>query len=150
MHYYKHILVPIDLTHDEVGEHMLKVAKSLVGETGQITLVTVFEHTPSFVYVTRPASTGQMDDTYRRAHDRLSEIARAAGVEPRIVLCEGNAAAQILEEANKCGCDVIIIGSHRPDYRDYFIGSTAARVVRHAQVSVMVERSGPLTVPPKS
>jgi len=33
-----------------------------------------------------------------------------------------------------------MIASHKPGMSDYFIGSTAARVVRHAQVSVLIDR----------
>ena len=33
-----------------------------------------------------------------------------------------------------------MIASHKPGFSDYFIGSTAARIVRHAQCSVLVTR----------
>jgi len=36
--------------------------------------------------------------------------------------------------------DLIIIASHRPGLQDYFLGSTAAKVVRHATCSVLVVR----------
>jgi hypothetical protein len=36
MQYYKHILVPVDLGHGEVGEHILSVAKFLVGASGRL------------------------------------------------------------------------------------------------------------------
>ena len=36
--------------------------------------------------------------------------------------------------------DLIIIASHKPGLQDYFLGSTAARVVRHASCSVLVVR----------
>jgi universal stress protein F len=151
MQHYKHILVPVDLGHGEVGEHILSVAKFLVGESGKITLITVLEHVPTGD-VLENVSTHQnaTDHSLRKAHEKLSALAKSVGVDAQIVLCEGAAARQILAEAEKCGCDSIIIGSHRPDYRDYFIGSTAARVVRHAQVSVMVERNGPLIPASKS
>jgi universal stress protein F len=151
MQYYKHILVPVDLGHGEVGEHILSVAKFLVGASGKITLITVLEHAPTGDVLenvhTHKDATG---NPLRIAHDKLSALARSVGVDAQIVLCEGAAAQQILEEAEKSGCDSIIIGSHRPDYRDYFIGSTASRVVRHAQVSVMVERNGPLIAPSRA
>jgi len=73
----------------------------------------------------------------RRALDAL---AAAAGVQ-RTLLVEGSAASAILEQAARDAVDAIVLGSHRPDYRDYLIGSTAARVVRHAACTVIVERS---------
>ena len=36
--------------------------------------------------------------------------------------------------------DLIIIASHKPGFQDYFLGSTAAKVVRHAPCSVLVVR----------
>ena len=47
---------------------------------------------------------------------------------------------QILEWAESNKVDCIIINSHKPGLQDYFLGSTAARVVRHAQCSVHVIR----------
>ena len=47
---------------------------------------------------------------------------------------------KILETAEDEGADLIIIASHQPGIQDYFLGSTAARVVRHAQCSVLVTR----------
>ena len=37
--------------------------------------------------------------------------------------------------------DLIVMGSHRPELRDYLLGPNAARVVRHAPCSVVVVRS---------
>ena len=42
--------------------------------------------------------------------------------------------------AKEKNADMIIIASHRPGLQDYFLGSTAAKVVRHATCSVLVVR----------
>jgi universal stress protein F len=139
---YKHILVPIDVHHGDVGEHILRVARFLVGDTGRISILTVLEPVPS--YVANYIPEGQLDKSREEARQKLEALARYVGVTAEVFLRAGNAANGILEEAEAQGCDAIIIGSHRPDYRDYLIGSTAARVVRHAQCTVVVERSGPI------
>ena len=36
--------------------------------------------------------------------------------------------------------DVIVMASHQPKFSDYLLGSTAARVVRHAKCSVLIAR----------
>ncbi|MEP3300223.1 MAG: universal stress protein, partial [Pseudoruegeria sp.] len=36
--------------------------------------------------------------------------------------------------------DLIVIGAHRPDFKDYLLGPNAARVVRHSECSVYVVR----------
>ncbi len=47
---------------------------------------------------------------------------------------------EIMHAADKLDCDLIVLASHRPELRDYLIGPNAARVVRHANQSVMVVR----------
>ena len=42
--------------------------------------------------------------------------------------------------AGEIGVDLIAMASHRPALKDYLIGPNAARVVRHADVSVLVVR----------
>ena len=53
---------------------------------------------------------------------------------------EGHAGRSIVDYAEKNGVDLIVIASHRPGLQDFFLGSTAARVVRHAQCCVHVLR----------
>ena len=47
---------------------------------------------------------------------------------------------EIMHAADRLGCDLIVLASHRPELRDYLIGPNAARVVRHASQSVLVVR----------
>jgi nucleotide-binding universal stress UspA family protein len=42
--------------------------------------------------------------------------------------------------AEERACDLIVMNAHRPDLRDYLIGSNASQVVRHASCSVLVVR----------
>lgn len=57
-----------------------------------------------------------------------------------VVVIEGHAGHTIVDYAAKNGVDCIVVASHRPGFQDYFLGSTAARVVRHAPCSVHVVR----------
>jgi universal stress protein F len=140
---YRHVLVPIDLSHGDVGARILGIAHRLVGETGRITVLSVLEALPAYVANYIPASVA--DKSREEAREQLAALVQSAGVEAEVRLRTGNAANEIIEEAREARCDAIIIGSHRPDYRDYFIGSTAARVVRHAPCSVIVERGSVTT-----
>ena len=47
---------------------------------------------------------------------------------------------QIIRTADRIQADTIVVGSHRPEFRDYLVGPNAARVVRHASQSVYVVR----------
>ncbi len=48
---------------------------------------------------------------------------------------------EIIALARKTNVDLIVMASHRPELSDYLLGPNAARVVRHADCSVMVVRS---------
>lgn len=48
----------------------------------------------------------------------------------------GNVYVETLAAAEKLNADLIIIGSGRPELKDYFLGPSAARVARHADCSV--------------
>ena len=52
----------------------------------------------------------------------------------------GAAYSEILAEADEWGADLIVMSSHRPGAATYFLGSTAAFVVRHAKCSVLIVR----------
>lgn len=55
-------------------------------------------------------------------------------------ISEGTVYDQIIKAADKLGIDAIVVGSHRPELKDYLIGPNAARVARHAPQSVLVVR----------
>jgi nucleotide-binding universal stress UspA family protein len=55
-------------------------------------------------------------------------------------VAQGSIYDAILRTADEIGCDCIVMGSHRPELKDYLLGPNAARVVRHAPCSVMVVR----------
>ena len=59
-------------------------------------------------------------------------------VHPHVL--HGSIYDEILRAADKLKADVIVIGSHRPELKDYLLGPNAARVVRHAKQSVYVVR----------
>ncbi len=46
----------------------------------------------------------------------------------------------VRKAAEERDCDLIVMNSHRPELRDYLIGSNASQVVRHASCSVLVVR----------
>ncbi len=52
----------------------------------------------------------------------------------------GNPGVAITEFAVKSGTDLIIVRSHRPGLQEYFLGSTASRVVRRSPCAVFVVR----------
>ena len=75
----------------------------------------------------------------RTAEQRLEERVRDVP-EAKAVLINGHSGLAISDYAQKENADCIIVGSHKPGLSDYFLGSTAARIVRHAHCSVIVLR----------
>jgi nucleotide-binding universal stress UspA family protein len=53
---------------------------------------------------------------------------------------QGGTYHEILEEAAAIKADLIVMTSHRPAMRTYFLGSNAGHVVRYAKCSVLVVR----------
>jgi nucleotide-binding universal stress UspA family protein len=56
------------------------------------------------------------------------------------IVASGKIYQQILRVAKEVGADLIVMGSHHPELSDYLLGPNAARVMRHANCSVMVVR----------
>jgi universal stress protein F len=61
-------------------------------------------------------------------------------VPTRRIIAEGKIYQEILKAAQTIKADLIVMGSHHPELKDYLLGPNAAKVVRHADCSVMVVR----------
>jgi nucleotide-binding universal stress UspA family protein len=64
-----------------------------------------------------------------------------ANAKVRHVVSTGSAYEEILKTAEADKADLIVIGAHKPDFKDYLLGPNAARVVRHSNCSVCVVRN---------
>ena len=134
---YANILVPLALSAPDDFRPALDAARKLATPGARITLLHVIEEVPAQV-------AGYLPPDYLEGirRDRIADLAhRAEGLSGVVAeVAQGNPASCILERAEAEGSDCIIIASHRPGLRDWFLGSTAARVVRHAQCAVLVMR----------
>ena len=140
---YRNILVPIDPEHGPVGARILAVAQRLSGGEGQITLLTVVPSIPAHISV--HVGPEMITRHLANARAELEALAQTNGLPASaVVVREGGASSTILDEAATIKADAIVLGSHRPDFTDYLLGSTSARVVRHARCTVVVERSAPV------
>jgi nucleotide-binding universal stress UspA family protein len=133
---YRNILVPIALDHERDVAAALAVARSLVAEGGTITALTVVEAVPSYILAEFPE--GHLDRNRDAAAEALKE--EVGGADVKTVAVTGHSARSILDYAEAHEVDCIVIASHRPGLQDFFLGSTAARVVRHATCAVHVVR----------
>lgn len=134
---YKNILIPIAVDHGPHIAEVLEIARALRAEGGRITALTVAEAIPPYVAQYLPDGQEAATREMIRA-DLAGDLQDAPDVEVRVVT--GHAGMTIVDFAERHGVDCIVMHSHRPGLQDYFLGSTAARVVRHAPCSVHVLR----------
>ena len=134
---YHNILVPVvfDNEHDKTAP--VKLTGILKTPDAKVTFLHVIEHVPSYAisYITQ-----ELQDELRVAlHDELEKLAKhLPGAEGHVI--EGHSGRTIVKYANQNHVDLIILASHRPGLEDYFLGSTASHVVRHASCAVHVVR----------
>ncbi|WP_120635816.1 universal stress protein [Ruegeria sp. EL01] len=133
---YKKVLVPMALDHG-ISQHTLEVARALSEDRAQIMALHVYEMPQGSVsaYLDKSA----VAEGFERARRQLlTKVEGLEGVNSEIV--KGHTARTIIDYADTNGVDCIVIGSHKPGLSDYFLGSTASRVVRHATCAVHVHR----------
>ncbi|MFN3937278.1 MAG: universal stress protein [Gemmobacter sp.] len=135
------ILLPVDLSDERSWRRPLAEALALL-DGGTLHVVSVL---PDF-------GLAQVGAFFREGFERdalhaLGETLTAwtnanvpADVTVKPHVLHGSIYDEILRAADKTGADLIVIGAHRPELRDYLLGPNAARVVRHARQSVYVVR----------
>lgn len=134
---YKNILVPIALDHERDTNAALDIARALCADGGKITALNVIDQLPSYATEYLPADHAQnQEDGIANA---VAEVVGNAS-DVQVAVIHGHSGRTIVEYAEDNNADLIVIASHRPGLQDYFLGSTAARVVRHAPCAVHVVR----------
>ncbi|SPH24929.1 Universal stress protein F [Defluviimonas aquaemixtae] len=145
------ILVPIDLADQKTG--LKTIAEGVIQATarkGELIVMTVVPDILSgldFRYAIRGETGGSEDydlkAIVKEALEKLNEIVAdhiPSGMKVSTIARHGTAYEEILNVARDVGATMIVLGAHRPSLKDYLIGPTAARVVRHAECSVNVLR----------
>ena len=135
---YKTILVPIDMSHVVEGKANINLAAQHAADGAKIILLNVVEEIPTWAAAQLPADI--IDQSFDAVRNDMKAIANASGMKMEVEVRAGHSYNTILDVAKENNVDLIIIASHRPGFQDYFLGSTAAKVVRHADCSVMVVR----------
>jgi nucleotide-binding universal stress UspA family protein len=139
---FKSIVVPIDLADTALARPAIETAATLARTyDGTVRLLHVMPITPVVLaeYVPADFDAQQRQD----AEAALAEVARNSGIEPAkvsSVVRQGGIYHEIIEEVGAIAADLIVMSSHRPAMRSYFLGSNAGHVVRYAPCSVLVVR----------
>jgi len=140
---YKHILVPVDLSDPDLAKPAVATAVELAQASGgTVRLVNVLPMTPVMLaeYVPPDFEAQQR----KSSEEALAIAARECGLQAgrvSFVVRQGGIYHELLEEAHAIDADLIVMSSHRPAMRTYFLGSNAGHVVRYAKCSVLVVRN---------
>ena len=140
---FKEILLPVDLGDPDSSKKALSVAVELSQGAGArlqvLTIVPGFGMSIISQYFPKDFEEKSLASAAQQLNDYIganipSDIATQATV------ANGTIYEEILRVAAETGCDLIVMPSHRPELKDYLLGPNAARVVRHANCSVLVVR----------
>ncbi|AGA05952.1 universal stress protein [Sinorhizobium meliloti] len=139
---YKKIIVPIAMDQLEHGESVLGIAEKLIDEGGEIILLNVVEDLNAYAqgYMIVDFPLEMIEESRKHAVKTLEALKTKHGINGRVEIRTGGAAGSINAFAEEENADLVIIASHRPGLIDYFIGSTASRVVSHCPCAVLVDR----------
>lgn len=134
---YKNILVPVSFEADRNAQGAMDIARALCAEGGTITCLHVIEQLPQ--YATQYLPAGHLEaakaDMVKTLQALVGDIDNATAL-----VIDGHSSHSILTYAENNDVDLIIVASHQPGMQDYLLGSTAAKVVRHAKCAVHVLR----------
>lgn len=134
---YSNILVALSLEHG-ISEQALSAARALLSEGGQITAAHI--HEPPNKQIMYYMEQNVVEKSYQKAQASLADRLQGEAGVNSVILESQSAGRAITEYANKQKIDCIVLASHKPGMKEFFLGSTAALVVRHAHCSVHVLR----------
>ena len=137
---FKKVLIPVDLAVKEGAQTLLETAKALTHDWDcELHVATVI---PNFgmAIVGSYFDEGFEAESVKAASQQLATAMAEAGIDAQPHVLTGTIYDAVIGLGATLDADLIIIGAHQPELRDYLLGSNAARVVRHSKQSVLVLR----------
>ncbi len=140
---YKTILLPLDINAPAIQmkacQTAIKLAEAFEARLHILCVVPDFGMSIVGSFFPKGFEEKMLAEAKARLDAFVAETFPDELVAQRIV-GHGSIYQEILKTAKESGADLIVMASHRPELEDYLIGPNAARVTRHARVSVMVVR----------
>lgn len=139
------VLCAVDISNPHRDDNVVKAAARLAGlDEAQLDVITVVpDYGMSVVgaYFDQNHHDKAVAEARKRLNDLVLEVlGEEANSKVRHIVATGNAYDEILRVAEADKASLIVIGAHKPDFKDYLLGPNAARVVRHSDCSVFVVR----------
>lgn len=140
---FKNILLAVDLNDPESQEKAvataLEQAQASDSTLHVMTVVPDFGMSMVGSFFPENYENEALEAANKQLHAYVSDKV-PEGTAVRHVVAHGRIYEEILRYAEESDADLIVMASHRPELKDYLLGPNAARVVRHAKMSVMVVR----------
>jgi nucleotide-binding universal stress UspA family protein len=140
---YKDILLPIDLNHKSSWRSSLPVAlgfcKCFSARLHVMTVIPEFNMSLVGEFFPEGFEKKQGENANKLLHAFVAEHIPKE-IEVQHIVAQGTTYREVLDTAEKVKADLIVMGSHRPELKDYLLGPNSERVVRHSPISVLVVR----------
>ncbi|NHQ73626.1 universal stress protein [Roseovarius gahaiensis] len=139
------VLCAVDISNPHRDDNVVKAAARLAAlDEAQLDVITVVpDYGMSVVgaYFDQNHHDKAVAEARKRLNDLVLDVlGEEANSKVRHIVATGNAYDEILRVAEADKASLIVIGAHKPDFKDYLLGPNAARVVRHSDCSVFVVR----------
>ncbi len=142
MRTFENILVPVDLGEESSWREALPVAIDQAQHAGgKLHIATVVSEEPPQLAAWLPDDYGSK--MIAHAQTELKKLVGAQipkGMEVELHVRQGSIYSEIVKLAKALDINMIVMASHRPELKDFLLGPNAARVLRHAECSVLVVR----------
>ena len=140
---FREIMLAIDLNHESSWRKTLPAATALcrafAARLHVMTVVPDFGMAIVGQFFPQDFERRALDEAQRHLHEFVDANV-PKDLPTQCIVAHGTVYGEILREAREISADLIVISAHRPELKDYLLGPNAARVVRHADISVMVVR----------
>lgn len=137
---YSRILVPVDLDNADKLSKALDLAGEIAKENdAEVIYVDVVDAVPT----TSARTVGDRREV--RLRDFAADQAEKYSVKTtgQVVLRSDlhlNVGSDVIEAAKEDNCDLIVMASHEPGFKDHILSSNAGYVAAHAPMTVYVVR----------
>lgn len=137
---YSRILVPVDLENADKLSKALDLAGRTAKETGaEVVYIDVVDAVPTM------SARTEGERMAKRLKDFAADQAKTHGVKTTDhVVLRGdlhlNVGSDIVKAAKDRDCDLIVMASHVPGFKDHILSSNAGYVAAHAPITVYVVR----------
>ena len=136
---YRKVLLALELDKSVDSSpihHALEIVEACESE---LYVIHVIEHMGSYGAAYGVAAGADIESIiYAKARDAMNEVCNTLPLEEdHLILKQGGSAYTILDEAERVGADLIVVGSHEINGVRLIIGSTADCIVTKAKCDVL-------------